>query len=128
MSEIKLKDCPYCGSRAKRQSYESAGEIRYQSCCSSGSFDGGCPATNTSSKSSQYLADCSWNLRVIDVNERLILEGKDRRVRLLELMLFKESGGKGYDFAIEKLSESDKAYYDELLSKVNGIENDLSGS
>ena len=64
MDTNKLKHCPFCGADAKQYSYESAGEVRYMTYCSSPASSEGCAGTSTASKAAQGEADAAWNKRV----------------------------------------------------------------
>ena len=50
------------------------------------------------------------------------IKGREsNQARLLELMLFKEAGGIGYDVSIAAYAAGNKAYYEDLLNKIKSI-------
>ena len=49
----------------------------------------------------------------------------DTRVRLLELMLYREAGGTGYDLAIEQLAEDWEDFYYRINQKLNGVKKEV---
>ena len=46
---------------------------------------------------------------------------KDLKIRLLELMLYREAGGSGYDLAVSKIAESCPEFYTRILQNLEGI-------
>lgn len=46
---------------------------------------------------------------------------EDRKIRLLQLMLYREAGGVGYDPAINHLSKLFPDFYSKLIDQINGI-------
>lgn len=49
------------------------------------------------------------------------------KIRLLELMLYRECGGVGYDPAINALANQVPEYYKELMARVNSIKEENNG-
>ena len=43
------------------------------------------------------------------------------RERLLELMLYREAGGRGYDLAINRLAENTQEFHKGIEAKLKGI-------
>ena len=54
-------------------------------------------------------------------NASVIGEGMTTKERLLQLMLYREAGGVGYDPAIKKLVQQVPEYYVDVADKVRAI-------